>query len=452
MRRAGSVTLRRGESTPSEPGNLLDPANQSLADALRVMLRLLQAGMVVLGVLYVLSGLQSVKEGEKGIRLLFGKVSARDLDPGFHWSAPYPLGELSKVNRGYQEFQVDKEFWVYVPEGTVDASPDKLAPTQSLKPDQGGSGSVLTADGNVAHTRWRVAFHRDDVSKFAENVLPQDEGKVVRAAVKRGVVQACARVTIDELLKQSTEQETSVLVNAKRVAQDMLDRMNSGLVIDSLALDQAIPPLAVRGDFAKAQSAVSQAAKAYDEAVAEGNQRLNRTAGDVAKHLVEQINAYELSTTKQDKAAMEATLAAIDEVLAGKAVAIAGQERHVSGEVTTVLNDARRYRSEVMSSRKGDLARFNAKVAQFNANPLVMVHQEWSDAMRTFMSRDSVQLMLMPAGIHTISLGINSDPGIMREMDKARKLRERNEAERLRQLELRRDEFKTDTGLQTLPG
>ena len=58
----------------------------------------------------------------------------------------------------------------------------------------------------------------------------------------------------------------------------------------------------------------------------------------------------------------------------------------------------------------------------------------------------------MPAGTHTIALSLNPDPSVLREMEKAQKLRERNEAERQRELEMRRDQFKTDTGLQELPG
>jgi hypothetical protein len=71
-RRGGpaSVTIRRrddGDGLDGAPS--LDPATKSLADALRITYRLLQASMVVLIGLYVLSGFQSVKESERGIRL-----------------------------------------------------------------------------------------------------------------------------------------------------------------------------------------------------------------------------------------------------------------------------------------------------------------------------------------------------------------------------------------------
>jgi len=52
----------------------LDPANQSLADALRMSFRILKLLMLVLVVLYFLSGWFSVKPGENGVILRFGRV------------------------------------------------------------------------------------------------------------------------------------------------------------------------------------------------------------------------------------------------------------------------------------------------------------------------------------------------------------------------------------------
>src|SRR5436190_19042654 len=69
-RRAGSMTLREGVQGPGT--SPLDPANQSLADALRVMMRLLQVTMLILAILYLGSGMHRVNEGERGIQLLFG--------------------------------------------------------------------------------------------------------------------------------------------------------------------------------------------------------------------------------------------------------------------------------------------------------------------------------------------------------------------------------------------
>src|SRR2546423_2663539 len=161
-RRAGSMTLREGVQGPG--ASPLDPATQSLADALRVMMRLLQGAMVILGVLYLFSGMHRVNEGERGIQLLFGKIVRHDLEPGLHWSAPFPMGEVVRVEAQQHYVDISRDFWIYIAPGS-DPSPEKQTPTQSLKPDQGGSGSVITGDGNIAHTKWKIGYERIDSSK-----------------------------------------------------------------------------------------------------------------------------------------------------------------------------------------------------------------------------------------------------------------------------------------------
>ncbi len=473
-RRAGSVTLRQGGSDEHDP---LDPANRSLADALNVMYTILKVAMAVLGIAFVLSGFQRVNEGEQGIRLLFGKVQQSNLEPGLRWSAPYPIGQLIKQGQqGLPGVSIDKDFWVSIPEGTVDPSPDKLAPTQSLKPDQPGSGYVIAADGAIAHTKWSVSYKRSDVEKFTNNVLDTDERELVRAAVRRGAVHACSRVAVEDLLKQGSA-TSSVAIIAKDVAQQMLDRMGSGLTIDQCALEQVIAPLWVRRDFEKVATEVSNAAKARDKAQTDRNARLSEVGGQASLYLVGEstdtrrvvglITRYENAIAAGDKAAQDATLAQIEALLEGQPVEIEIEvfdasgawvktketvKDAASGEVASRLQDARRYRSEVVNNSRSKLARFEAKRAQFDANPLLMVQREWSVAMREFLSRDSVQVMVLPPGATTVSLQLNSDPDILKEIEQARRVRENEMINQQRMQELQRSQYKTNTDLQEVPG
>src|SRR5215470_16874631 len=50
----------------------MDPANQSLADALRLSFRVLQIVMLVLVVLFLASGFRTVKEGQSGVATVWG--------------------------------------------------------------------------------------------------------------------------------------------------------------------------------------------------------------------------------------------------------------------------------------------------------------------------------------------------------------------------------------------
>lgn len=461
-RRAGSLTLREA----GEGGGLnMDPANQSLAEALRVMLRLLQAGMVVLGVLYLLSGMQRVNEGERGIRLLFGKIQESNIQPGFHWSPPYPIGELVRVPQGYQELDISKDFWVDVPAGTVDTSIEKLPGTPSLKPDQNGTGSVITADGNIAHTKWKVGFEREDVSAFTRNVHDDFEQEIVKSAVKQAVVQAVSEVTLPELLQQSSKEGT-VASRAQALAQQTLDDLRSGLRIRSLTMDPPIPPLYLREDFNRASAAAANASRTIADAQSYRSERLNQAAGNASKYLIYYIDQYEQALAREDPEASK-VLDTIDALMLGKdevEVLVLGddgrpereEEGHptgrthrvrfaATGEIATALSEATLYRTGVRSRAQTTLSRFEAKLQQWKVNPTVMMQNEWAGAMRSFMGKPNFEMMMVPPGVNTLTLLLNSDPDIEREVQTDIKRRIREETERRRNEELMRKGRETDT-------
>ena len=57
----------------------MDPANQSLGEALRLSYRILQLAIAGLVVTFLVSGFQQIPEGVTGIRTVFGKVAG---EPG----------------------------------------------------------------------------------------------------------------------------------------------------------------------------------------------------------------------------------------------------------------------------------------------------------------------------------------------------------------------------------
>lgn len=450
-RRAGSMTLRDPGSAGAEAA-ALDPANQSLADALDVIYKLVILAMIALAALWVLSGFRVVNEGSRGVRVLFGRIQDSNLEPGFRWSAPFPFGELVSVDQGYREVPVQREFWFYVPEG-ADPAPEKNSPTPSLNPDQGGAGSVLTKDGNIAHTRWRISYTRQGVSDFAANVNPEFEERLVKTASMRGIVQATAMVSIDTLLKQGGQEGSSAVAEQARIiAQGILDRSSTGIQIQQFILDSAIPPLYVRTDFAAVQSAVAKANEQRESAESDARRTLNEVAGDAAPKLLELIDQYELALAQNKVDQSNAVLSQIDGVLMsgrGSAAASEAPVVRTSGRAAQLLDEANLYRSQVVSQGQSDLARFEAKRKQFEANPAVMVKNEWSDAYLAFVNQPSVEVMLFPKGTDLINLLLNRDPSIERAQDQARRQREANLQRQKRTDELNSTRFQTQTGVKT---
>lgn len=442
---------RRGSVTFREAGNevdaaaMLDPANQSLAEALNILLKLLYVGVAALFIAYLISGFKFVKEGERGIRLLFGRVEDSSLEPGFRWGPPFPFGDIVTVSSGVNSVAIEREYWPY-DGGSEKKSIENIAPTPSLKPNQGGSGSIITGDGNLVHARWSAQYRKSNAKMFAENVREGEEEQLVRMCIGRGVVRACAEVPIDQMLRTSAESQGSIASKARAIAQLALDDAQSGIVIESLSMTDVTPPLFVRQDFAKTQSAAANAEKAKENATSARTSILNATAGDASDTLIQKIDAYELALSKNDSAGAGGLITEIDDILDGKGVEIEGAMRHASGSVTKLVADAKTYRDQVVNQAKRDVERFDALLLQFRANPLVMVNTQWTNAVTSFYKKPTVTTMYLPQGREgdLVQILLNRDPFAMRDLDRLRKEDEAKRAARIRAELNKKSQFQTE--------
>jgi membrane protease subunit HflK len=332
------VTLR----TEGEPrrGAGIDPAHQSLADALRLVFRGLQVAMVALLVVFAFSGVQKVNENEKGIKLLFGRPMGDELPPGPQFAAPYPFGELVKVPTGLERLDVSETFWPKLTADQQGLSVEKLAAFNrpTLKP--GEDGMNITGDSNVAHTRWQVQFVRARPSEWARNIIKEEEAGIVRAAVERGVVHALAEVKIDDLLRQTGGDQGSVARKAQAVAQKMLDDIQSGIHIEQLTLQEKSPPFFAYSAFAGVQAAEQKAGEKRIAAQSQARTTLNAMAGGAQEGLIRAIDAYEKAAALGDTPAQQKLMEAIDTILDGKAADVEGAkvpEGVAAGRVTALL-------------------------------------------------------------------------------------------------------------------
>ncbi len=437
--RSASVRLRDRQSTDRrEQHQRMDAAHQSLADALRITYRLLQGGMVVLVLLYLFSGFQSINEGERGVSVRFGKIVQPNLEPGFQWSWPYPIGEVARVEAGSVELPIGQHFMPNLPGNRTDpmeADIKSFSSTRQLDP--ANNGFNITADLNIAHTQWRAYYRRSNHAMYLANIFELDENAIVRAAVERGVVRSVATIEIDELLKNSNE---SVSEMVRVVAQETLDELDSGITIDRVVLARKSPPTSLIEQFSSVQSAAQNAGKNFEDAMLERDQVLNETAGAASGTLIEQINEFERLTEIGDTQGAEAVLAKIDLLLVGEEVEINGEmvQWQSSGEVSELISNASATASAMVSQAIAGYQLFEAKQSQFEANPELMIARDWSDAMTVFLNKDFVSSIMLPTGVSAEML-INNDPEIQKEMERRIKQRLTQES-----YEKRMDEFERD--------
>lgn len=457
--RAASVQLRDAEGHDAA---MMDPANQSLADALRITFVLVQGAMVVLAALFIFSGFQTIREGERGLSLLFGKVVRNNLEPGFHFSAPYPFGELVKVNTGNESSKVLREFWPYAAPGREEDSVERLSSRAVLDPTR--DGSLITADQNLAHTQWQAVYRRTNPTEFVRNILEEEEAEIVKAALTRGVVRTMATIGIDDLLKPQAGETRAIAQQAQEIAQATLDAMDSGITIEQFEMSRKTPPVSLLGKFQAVLDARSDSQQAISQARTERDTTLNGAAGEASAGLLWMISQYELMLELGDKSGAADVLARIDAVLDGAPIALTGDEiaqaygptgfpgladadgKRASGSVVEIIQAAEVARLTSVQEARADLELFNAKLEQFRANPTLMVHRDWSSAWTAFQTNDFVQTMSLPVLNGMVELRINQDPDIVKDLDRASKQRDRQEAARDRMELLEKRQYEGDRG------
>lgn len=456
-RRRASVNLR-GESEGGV-GAMMDPANQSLADALKVTYRLLQVGMIALVVIFVLSGFQSIKNYERGVRVTFGKVETDDLQPGFAFSWPRPLGEIIRVPTGTETADLRRVFSPNINPNDADKSLADAAPSSQrgeLDPKQ--DGYVVTGDLNVGHLRFSAEWMRTSVRQNVQNVRADDERKMVETMLMRGAVHAASQLSIDELVSQQSDAARSrpmpdMAETIRRLANEALASAGSGIEVTRVSISERQPPLMLIANFAEVQRSQTTAQKDLEKARQDAVERTSRTAGEASDLLLKQIDAYDALHSAGKQAEAEAVLATIYDLLEKGETTIDGQKvtARVTGEAGTVIAEAQRYRSTVVSRAKGELDSYNAKLAVFEANAPLLLVGEWTDAYQKFLSRENVDVWMLSPGVGTLQVLLNRDPALERERERSRLKSEAAaiEAKRAQELEnARNDRIKSTAGPQ----
>lgn len=448
--RTASVRFdRRSTSAHTNNRARMDAANQSLADALKITYVFLQFGMVVLVVLFFFSGVQRINEGERGIKVFLGKPTQTNIEPGAHFTAPYPIGEMIRVGAGAVEIPMARDF--------MPTRPGSMSDDELLNADFGGFNSsgrlnpsadsmILTADQNIAHAQFRVNYHRSDHREYVENIRSQDEEWVVRLTVRRAIVHTMAETTIDDLLKASAE---SIGERIREHAQRTLDEVDTGIVIDRVVLVRKTPPLYLSDRFASVQSAAQNAGKEREDALLQREQMLNEVAGRASGVLISMINEYERLTELGESDQAEVLLKKIDAVMMGDEVEWQGESTLalVSGEVSEILKNAQAQASSRVSRAIADLEQFYAKQSQFEANPTLMIARDWSSAMAAFLNKDFVSTMYLPEG-REAEIIINPDQDWEEERVRLERREQARRQQEQRRLEAQQDFYRTQRGIQ----
>ena len=389
----------------------MDPANQSLADALRLSFRVLLLVILVLLVLFPMSAFQIVKEGHSGVMLRWGRVvpvgDSYELDPGPHWAIwPYPAGEFvifdiddrdvdmrrKFVDRGVETMV--EPFWPVIPANMSRQDfIDTAQPRTALRP--GLDGSVLTRDGDLAHLRITAEYDIDNPKQFVETLSLDDAQRVVALVVQRAVVHVMAGASLEDLIDYPED----IRERVQRHAQAALDLIDCGIAVEKIALPETSPPMAMARIFGNLQSAREEAKETVERTRSEMENALVAIGGPNYRDLVQLIDRYEEAEQRADSEGADELLSQINTFL---------ESDRVEGDLKKVIERAGAHESDIDSTLGSEVRRFKSVLPEYRDNPVLAVSRRLMQARKTILGRDDVEIMHMPNGIGSILLRIKS--------------------------------------------
>ena len=424
-RRAASARLREEDARAVRAASL-EAANQSLGDALGLTYRLLQGVMVIMVILFALSGFQQVNESELGLRVRFGEIVGEPLQPGPVLSLPRGFGEIVKVSTAQVQQQLARDF---MPGGYNPGRPVDQQGQGRNRLTPGTDGYLMTADSKILHAQAAFSYRRTEPRAYATSLHPDAEEGLVKAMVQRAMLHAFAQSTADELLTLGSGDAVggSLKRRVERVVQRQIDEADYGLTMDSVTISNITPPLRLRRDFQNVLQAESQARQERERAEEAARRRLTEVAGRAIEPLLDLMDRYELLVDAGNEDEAERVLEEIFAVLAGDRdganVEIVGEsydEVRMSGTAAEIVSRARAEADAMVDRARQSAETFAAKLDQYRANPTAFLVREWTEALITFLERDSVVTFFVPPGQQIVELSLNDDPEFARERMRAR--------------------------------
>ena len=220
--------------------------------------------LLVLLILWLLSGFYIVEASERGVVLRFGKHE-RTTMPGPGWHVPYPIESVAVVNV------------------TGNRSVEKRT-------------TMLTQDENIVELKFSVQYRLKNAEDYLFNVENPDIAFDRSCRFKSticGVLDSAIRTTVgrnnmDFILREGRAEIASRTMVSM---QEILDTYGTGIEILNINLEDSQPPNAVQEAFRDATKAREDMERFKNEAQAYANEVLPQARGESAR-IMEDAKAY----------------------------------------------------------------------------------------------------------------------------------------------------------------
>ncbi len=258
-----------------QPEPLEDSGTRALEEALRSSFVIVKIIMVILVLVFFGSGFFTVSSQERAIVLRFGRpVGAgeqRLLEPGAHWSFPYPIDEVVKIPfTDFQKVTSTTGWYATTPE--AEATNSEPPPGSTLNP--AADGYTLTGDTNIIHVRATLRYRIKQPLAYVLDFA--NASNLVQNALNNALFHASAHFNVDDALRLN---RLGLKERITARVQQLVDRQGLGITLEQLDLETK-PPRYVNEWFEAVPRAEQERGQTNQMAQTYAGRLLNTAQGD----------------------------------------------------------------------------------------------------------------------------------------------------------------------------
>ena len=363
-----------------------------------------------------------------------GVGEARLLGPGPHWIFPYPVDEIIKIKVEKKVNMATDAFWYFQTEQEkLTGQMRPVRPNTPLDPKKDGycltrsewrgevtvsdaneqnnaaargglrirynrtdvntpianvravSGQIGTSgnDYNIVHSKWQLTYQIDDPERFFKNILVDnvepDETyfdiatrsvtPLLKDLLESAVVSTMVNYTIDEAISS----KASIPDDVKKLMQDMLDDINSGIKVVSVYLTDVTWPRQVDEAFLASIKASNTRQKTVTEAQSYAENTIREAAGPVAEKLFDAIHDNTVSEKDKDLLWSQA-----------------------AGQAQKILATARAYRTKVVETARANADYLERLLPEYKKYPKLVIQKIYNDAVEQVLNDADEKFVIQP--------------------------------------------------------
>ena len=240
----------------------------------------LAAIVLLVIVVWMLSGFYTIGPNEVGLNLVFGRYTGKTA-AGLNYNWPYPIGDVLKLP--------------VTDRNAIDIGSQSRDRSGSVGADIPEESLMLTGDENIADVKFRVVWQIDPArpEDFAFNLRNSEE--TVKAVAESAMREVIGRAQIQRILtsdRSLTEESTKDLI------QGVLNSYKAGVLILQVQLLSVGPPAQVVAAYRDVTAAQQDLQRQRNEAESYANRVVPEARGAAAR-IVQEAQGYREQTVQE---------------------------------------------------------------------------------------------------------------------------------------------------------